>query len=76
DWWSIHEGSCGYGYLDKGAATGWEVAAMADSCDDYSGSCGRCYEVRCDGRDFHDAYGESLDRSDVCRDPEASVVVM
>ncbi|KAG2497376.1 hypothetical protein HYH03_004534 [Edaphochlamys debaryana] len=75
DWWSIHEGSCGYGYLDQGAASGWDVAAMSDSCDDYHGSCGRCIEVKCNPMTFADGYGEQLDRQGVCRDTGASVVV-
>ncbi|PNW70515.1 hypothetical protein CHLRE_17g723100v5 [Chlamydomonas reinhardtii] len=75
DWWSIHEGSCGFGYLDQGVASGWDVAAISDTCDDYSGSCGRCYEVKCDPASFNDGYGQWLDRSNVCRDPDRSVIV-
>jgi hypothetical protein len=40
DIWSIHEGSCGYDYLDKDYATGWDIGALADAAWDYSGSCG------------------------------------
>lgn len=29
DAWSIHKGSCMYGYLDWQRATGWDVAAMS-----------------------------------------------
>ncbi|KXZ51940.1 hypothetical protein GPECTOR_11g65 [Gonium pectorale] len=75
DWWSIHEGSCGFGYLDQDKASGWDVAALSDACDDYAGSCGRCYEVRCDPTNFKDGYGQELERKDVCRDPGESVVV-
>lgn len=27
------QGSCGYGYLDQSAATGWNIAALTDACD-------------------------------------------
>ena len=36
-----------YGYLDPQKSTGWDIAALADACGDFSGSCGRCYEVAC-----------------------------
>jgi hypothetical protein len=32
DPWSIHTGSCGYGYLDPAKCTGWNIAAMAGKC--------------------------------------------
>eukprot|EP01025_Chloroclados_australasicus_P038218 TRINITY_DN391_c0_g1_i2.p1 TRINITY_DN391_c0_g1~~TRINITY_DN391_c0_g1_i2.p1 ORF type:complete len:394 (-),score=45.76 TRINITY_DN391_c0_g1_i2:1786-2967(-) len=74
-WWSIHYGSCGYGYLCPEEGTGWDVAALADVMPEYSGSCGRCYEVQCNPTYFTDGYGQTLDRVNVCRDPSASVVV-
>eukprot|EP01023_Acetabularia_acetabulum_P024986 TRINITY_DN239_c0_g1_i1.p4 TRINITY_DN239_c0_g1~~TRINITY_DN239_c0_g1_i1.p4 ORF type:complete len:198 (+),score=41.82 TRINITY_DN239_c0_g1_i1:172-765(+) len=74
-YWSIHQGSCGYGYLCKDEGTGWDVAALADVHPAYAGSCGRCYEVQCDPTWFNDGYGASLDRTHVCRDQDASVVV-
>lgn len=40
DAWSIHKGSCSYGYLDYQRATGWDVAAISDRAPDYQGSCG------------------------------------
>eukprot|EP01025_Chloroclados_australasicus_P018455 TRINITY_DN196_c0_g1_i5.p1 TRINITY_DN196_c0_g1~~TRINITY_DN196_c0_g1_i5.p1 ORF type:complete len:418 (-),score=51.86 TRINITY_DN196_c0_g1_i5:3505-4758(-) len=73
--WNIHEGSCGYGYLCPEEGTGWDIAALPDAHWGYLGSCGRCYEVKCLPSTFIDNYGESLDRSGVCYDPEASVVV-
>eukprot|EP01025_Chloroclados_australasicus_P008912 TRINITY_DN1330_c1_g1_i2.p1 TRINITY_DN1330_c1_g1~~TRINITY_DN1330_c1_g1_i2.p1 ORF type:complete len:380 (-),score=33.30 TRINITY_DN1330_c1_g1_i2:1662-2801(-) len=73
--WSIHWGSCGYGYLCPEEGTGWDVAALADFHPEYLGSCGRCYEVQCHPTYFTDGYGETLDRVNVCRDPSASVVV-
>ncbi|GIM02722.1 hypothetical protein Vretimale_7577, partial [Volvox reticuliferus] len=75
DGWNINEGSCGYGYLDHDHATGWDIAAMSDQNWDFSGSCGRCFEVRCDPTWISDNYGQSFDRTGVCRDSEASVIV-
>ncbi|KXZ46176.1 hypothetical protein GPECTOR_46g245 [Gonium pectorale] len=75
DGWNINEGSCGYGYLDRDKSTGWDIVALSDTNWDYSGSCGRCVEVRCDPAWIGDNYGGSYDRTGVCRDPEASVVV-
>jgi hypothetical protein len=45
------QGSCGYGYLDKGAYPYWSVAAFSPS-NFFSqsiggGACGTCYEIRC-----------------------------
>ncbi len=33
-------GSCMFGYLDPNSGTGWDIAAMSDSDQDYYGSCG------------------------------------
>ena len=38
--WSIHEGSCGYGYIWPDEPLGWDVAALPDSHYEYDGSCG------------------------------------
>eukprot|EP01026_Neomeris_dumetosa_P077057 TRINITY_DN829_c0_g1_i4.p1 TRINITY_DN829_c0_g1~~TRINITY_DN829_c0_g1_i4.p1 ORF type:complete len:469 (+),score=68.74 TRINITY_DN829_c0_g1_i4:175-1407(+) len=73
--WDIHQGSCGYGYLCPEEGTGWDIAALPDSHWDYAGSCGRCYEVKCNPSNFQDNYGETLYRGGVCRDPEASVMM-
>jgi len=73
--WSIHEGSCGYGYIWPDEPLGWDVAALPDSHYEYDGSCGTCYEVACDPMVFKDNYGNELDRLDVCFNPEQSVVV-
>lgn len=73
--WSIHKGSCGYGYIWPNEGTGWDVTALPDAHPGYSGSCGRCYEVRCKDTDFTDKFGNKLFRKGVCYDPEASVVV-
>jgi hypothetical protein len=57
------------------AATGWDVAAASDTNNDYSGSCGKCKEVKCKPMTFKDGYGAQLDRNGACHDQEASVVV-
>lgn len=75
DAWPIHKGSCGYGYLDPEIMSGWDITALADMNWDYMGSCGRCYEVKCRQTWFNDGFGEKLDRTSVCRDASASVVV-
>ncbi|KAF8055096.1 2-carboxy-D-arabinitol-1-phosphatase [Scenedesmus sp. PABB004] len=76
DAWSIHKGSCMFGYLDYRRATGWDVTAISDVAGDYKGSCGKCKEVKCKNFNFKDGYGQWLERSNVCWDESASVVVM
>ncbi|KAG2427408.1 hypothetical protein HXX76_012344 [Chlamydomonas incerta] len=80
DPWSIHNGHCGYGYLDPNVGTGWDIAAPSDQNWDYDSStsnCGVCYEISCNGMDFSDFYGNYLERTDVCYNGgETSVVVM
>lgn len=76
DAWSIHKGSCMFGYLDYRRATGWDVVAISDVAQDYRGSCGKCKEVKCKNMSFKDGYGQWLDRSSVCFDESSSVVVM
>ncbi|GFH18963.1 uncharacterized protein HaLaN_15847 [Haematococcus lacustris] len=73
--WPIHIGGCGYDYLWKDEGTGWDVAALADVSPDYYDSCGLCYEIACDPTWTSDYYGEKFDRSRVCYDSSASVVV-
>eukprot|EP01024_Parvocaulis_polyphysoides_P018031 TRINITY_DN17957_c0_g3_i2.p1 TRINITY_DN17957_c0_g3~~TRINITY_DN17957_c0_g3_i2.p1 ORF type:complete len:428 (+),score=50.07 TRINITY_DN17957_c0_g3_i2:166-1284(+) len=73
--WNIHEGSCDYGYLCPNEGTGWDVAALPDAHPEYKGACGRCYEVKCHGVFFQDSFKNQLDRSSVCYDDNASVVV-
>ncbi|KAL4422029.1 hypothetical protein ABPG77_005459 [Micractinium sp. CCAP 211/92] len=76
DGWSIHKGACGLGYQYKNLGTGWDVAAIADASPEFAGSCGRCYEVRCDPRSqVIDGYGNPYDRSSACKAGSASVVV-
>eukprot|EP01024_Parvocaulis_polyphysoides_P055311 TRINITY_DN5649_c0_g1_i2.p2 TRINITY_DN5649_c0_g1~~TRINITY_DN5649_c0_g1_i2.p2 ORF type:complete len:127 (+),score=10.91 TRINITY_DN5649_c0_g1_i2:111-491(+) len=74
-YWSIHYGSCGYGYICPEEGTGWDVAALSDLHYEYSGSCGRCYEVKCNPTFFRDGYGQTLDRTNVCHDIDASVLI-
>lgn len=75
DGWSIHHGSCGYGYLDEHVGTGWDTAAISDTARDFGGSCGKCKEVKCKKMTFKDGYGASLDRNGACYDEGAAVVV-
>jgi len=65
-----------FGYLDQNRATGWDIVAISDRAGDYQGSCGKCKEVKCKNFTFKDGYGQQLDRSKVCYDESASVVVM
>jgi hypothetical protein len=58
---------CGRGYQWPDQGTGWDVAALSDSHPEYSGSCGRCYEVKCTSMSFKDGYGDSLSRDGQCR---------
>lgn len=74
-WWSIHEGSCGYGNIDYWQGTGWDVAAIPDSHYEYNWSCGKCYEVKCEPMNFKDNYGNHLDRTNACYDPWKVVTV-
>jgi hypothetical protein len=50
------------------------VIAVAFACLPLS--CSKCKEVRCKNQNFKDGYGQWLDRSSVCYDESASVVVM
>eukprot|EP01025_Chloroclados_australasicus_P003402 TRINITY_DN107_c1_g1_i1.p2 TRINITY_DN107_c1_g1~~TRINITY_DN107_c1_g1_i1.p2 ORF type:complete len:394 (-),score=54.81 TRINITY_DN107_c1_g1_i1:3929-5110(-) len=75
-YWSIHEGSCDYGYQCDNEGTGWDVAALPDTHPDFRlGACGTCYEVKCHGVTFEDIHGNVLDRTNICYNSEASVVV-
>ena len=72
-YWSIHDGSCTHDYIWPDQGTGWDVAALADTHPEYSGSCGACYEIECSGETMRDGYGAQLDRNGVCKG--GSVVV-
>eukprot|EP01023_Acetabularia_acetabulum_P058773 TRINITY_DN698_c0_g2_i1.p1 TRINITY_DN698_c0_g2~~TRINITY_DN698_c0_g2_i1.p1 ORF type:complete len:381 (-),score=77.62 TRINITY_DN698_c0_g2_i1:467-1609(-) len=74
--WSIHEGSCDFGYLCPNEGTGWDVAALPDAHPDFKGACGRCYEVKCHGVFFQDSFENQLDRSNVCHDKDGGSVVV
>ncbi|KAG2501764.1 hypothetical protein HYH03_000264 [Edaphochlamys debaryana] len=64
---TIHQGSCMYGGLPNYmVSTGMDIAALSDTAPDYSGSCGRCYEVMCNPASFSDGYGNWMDRSGAC----------
>ncbi|GMH45576.1 hypothetical protein BSKO_13533 [Bryopsis sp. KO-2023] len=73
--WDIHKGSCGYGQLDPNKGTGWDIAALPDGHYEFSGSCGRCYEVRCKPMSFKDNYGNALDRTGACYDPSKVITL-
>jgi hypothetical protein len=64
---------CGHDYQWPDSGTGWDIAALADTHPDYSGSCGSCYEVQCSNGNFRDGYGADLDRNGMCR--SGSVIV-
>ena len=51
---TIDVGSCGYGAISSAAITGRDVAAACEKNSDFSGSCGRCYEVQCVDRTVKD----------------------
>jgi len=74
-YWGIHYGSCGYGDLDQNRNTGWNIAAIPTSHPDYHGSCGACYEVKCEPMNFQDGYGNTHERMEACYDPNKSVIV-
>ncbi|KAL6766931.1 hypothetical protein ACKKBG_A37945 [Auxenochlorella protothecoides x Auxenochlorella symbiontica] len=76
DGWSIHTGSCGFGYQWPDVGTGFDVAAIADAAPEFGGSCGRCYEVKCDPQSaVPDGYGQTHERSSVCYDSSKTIVV-
>lgn len=74
DAWSIHMGSCGYGYIYKDEPLGWDVAAMTDVSPNYGDSCGTCYEVSCRSAWISDNYGASLDRTQSCINSNSVIV--
>lgn len=50
-------------------------AAWPDTMRGFKGSCGRCIEVACVGKNFTDNYGGLLERSSSCHDTTRTVVV-
>lgn len=75
DDWSIHRGSCNFGYIWEDEPLGWDAAAITDFHPDYGTSCGSCYEVKCSNMWVQDNYGAKLDRTYSCYDENSSVVV-
>ena len=69
------QGNCGYGALTSSRGTGLDIAAISDQADDFQGSCGKCYEVKCHPGSVTDGFGTTSDRHDACRDPSAAIVV-
>jgi hypothetical protein len=49
---------CGYGYQWPDQGQGWDIAALSDQHPEYRGSCGGCYEIKCQSSDIRDGYGE------------------
>jgi hypothetical protein len=49
---------CGKGYQWPDQGQGWDIAALSDQHPEYRGSCGGCYEVKCDSSHVRDGYGE------------------
>jgi hypothetical protein len=54
---------------------GWDVVALSDQFPGFAGSCGRCYEIRCNPATVKDGYGASFDRTHACIDPSTSLLV-
>ncbi|KAJ9508515.1 hypothetical protein QJQ45_012045 [Haematococcus lacustris] len=55
--------------------TGNYIGAFSDANPMFAKSCGMCIELRCQNAVIVDGYGESLDRSKSCRDPNRSIYV-
>jgi hypothetical protein len=55
----------GYQWPDQG--TGWDITALSDVHPEYRGSCGVCYEIKCENKGMRDGYGEWIDRNGVCK---------
>lgn len=41
-------------YISEDQPAGWDVVALSDQFPNFAGSCGRCYEVKCDPRTVKD----------------------
>ncbi len=75
DAWSVHKGSCGFGYQYPSVYPGLDVAAISDRSSEYPNSCGRCYQIKCSNEGFTDGYGEYHERSNICHDESKTLVV-
>lgn len=85
DAWSLHIGSCGFGFVcpnrwtNQGLAHGYDLVAISDQSPLFHGhrgsQCGQCLEVKCRSAVLHDRYGERLARTSQCKDISASVKV-
>ena len=74
DGYSIHKGGCGFGYLHESVYPGHDVIAISDLSDEFAGSCGSCFEVRCREEAYTDGNGRQYDGK-VCHNTTESVVV-
>jgi len=85
DAWSLHIGSCGFGFVcpnrwvNQGLAHGYDLVAISDQSPLFKGhkgaQCGQCLEVACRKAVLQDRYGERIARTAQCKDLAASVKV-
>lgn len=75
DAWSLHEGSCGFGFVCPTSWSGqlkhgYDLVALSDRNPLFTGqrgsSCGQCLEVKCRDATVKDGFGESFDRNGMC----------
>jgi len=85
DAWSLHEGSCGFGFVcpnrwtSKGLRHGYDLVAISDQSPLFKGKkgaqCGQCLEVKCRSAVLKDRYGARIGRTSQCKNKDASVKV-
>lgn len=85
DAWSLHIGSCGFGFVcpnrwtNEGLKHGYDLVAISDQSPLFKGhsgaQCGQCLEVACRDAVLQDRYGERYARTSQCKDLQASVKV-
>eukprot|EP00208_Stichococcus_sp_RCC1054_P003401 CAMPEP_0206142420 /NCGR_PEP_ID=MMETSP1473-20131121/16788_1 /ASSEMBLY_ACC=CAM_ASM_001109 /TAXON_ID=1461547 /ORGANISM="Stichococcus sp, Strain RCC1054" /LENGTH=297 /DNA_ID=CAMNT_0053537415 /DNA_START=113 /DNA_END=1006 /DNA_ORIENTATION=- len=84
DAWSLHEGSCGFGFVcprrwSSELAHGYDLTAISDQNPLFKGhrgsQCGQCLEVSCRNAVVTDRYGERMDRTGTCKSESTSVKV-
>lgn len=85
DAWSLHGGSCGFGFVcpnrwkDEGLRSGYDLVAISDQSPLFKGlsgaQCGQCLEVQCRDAVLQTRSGERITRTSQCKDLGASVKV-